>query len=92
MLTSSRFSQLVLDSTQNKDQGYIGVDTSQRALVGKTGTAHTVLRPGGKVIVDGEIYDARAEIGFIDKGEKVRVIQYGTSQLVVIKEEEESNE
>ena len=60
--------------------------------MGKTGTAHTVLRPGGKVIVDGEIYDARAEIGFIDKGEKVRVIQYGTSQLVVIKEEEESGE
>ena len=92
VLTSSRFSQFVLDSTQNKDEGYIGVETRQRDLVGKTGTAHTVLRPGGKVLVDGEIYDARSEIGFIDKGETVRVIQYGTGQLVVIKEEEESRE
>jgi len=88
VLTSSRFSQFVLDSTQNKDEGYIGVETRQRDLVGKTGMAHTVLRPGGKVLVEGEIYDARSEIGFVDKGEKVRVIQYGTSQLVVIKEEE----
>lgn len=88
LLTSKRFSQLVLDSTQQKDEGYIGVDTEMGSLVGKTGVASTVLRPGGKVEVDGEIYDARAEVGFIDKGEKVKVIQYGTSQLVVIKESE----
>ncbi|MFW5945099.1 MAG: NfeD family protein [Bacteroidota bacterium] len=88
LLTSTRFSQLVLESTQQKDEGYIGVDAEMKNLVGKTGVASTVLRPGGKVDIDGEIYDARAEIGFIDKGEKVKVIQYGTSQLVVIKEEE----
>jgi membrane-bound serine protease (ClpP class) len=87
-LTSSRFSRLVLDSTQQKDEGYIGVDSEQKKLVGKTGTAHTVLRPSGKVVVEGEIYDARSEVGFIDKGQKVRVIQYGTSQLVVLREEE----
>ena len=87
LLTSNRFSQLVLNSTQQKDEGYIGVDTEMKKLVGKTGVASTVLRPGGKVEVDGEIYDARAEVGFIDRGEKVKVIQYGTSQLVVIKEE-----
>ncbi|MCF8336158.1 MAG: nodulation protein NfeD [Bacteroidales bacterium] len=87
LLTSTGLSQLVLDSTQQKDEGYIGVDTGMKNLVGKTGIASTVLRPGGKVEVEGEIYDARAEVGFIDKGEKVKVIQYGTSQLVVIKEE-----
>ena len=88
MLTSSgRFSRLVLDSTQQKDEGYIGVDSQQKQLVGKTGTAHTVLRPGGKVVVDGEIYDARSEIGFIEKGEAVRIIDYGTSQLVVVRDE-----
>ena len=88
LLTSSgRFSRLVLDSTQQKDEGYIGVDSEQKQLVGKKGTAHTVLRPSGKVIVEGEIYDARSEIGFIDKGEAVKVIEYGTSQLVVIKDE-----
>jgi membrane-bound serine protease (ClpP class) len=88
LLTSSgSFSRLVLDSTQQKDEGYIGVDSQQKQLVGKTGTAHTVLRPGGKVVVEGEIYDARSEIGFIEKGEVVRVIEYGTSQLVVVRDE-----
>lgn len=88
MLTSSgRFSRLVLSSTQQTDEGYIGVDSAQKQLVGKKGTAHTVLRPGGKVIVEGEIYDARSEIGFIDKGEAVKVIEYGTSQLVVVRDE-----
>ena len=90
LLTSSgRFSQLVLDSTQQKDEGYIGVDSAQKQLVGKKGTAHTVLRPSGKVLVEGEIYDARSEIGFIDKGEAVQVIEYGTSQLVVVRDESE---
>ena len=87
LLTSTRFSQLVLDSTQQKDEGYIGVDSEMKNLVGKKGIASTVLRPGGKVEIEGEIYDARAEVGFIDKGEEVVVIQYGTSQLVVIKQE-----
>jgi len=87
LLTSTRLSQLVLDSTQQKDEGYIGVDSEMKNLVGKKGIASTVLRPGGKVEIEGEIYDARAEVGFIDKGEEVVVIQYGTSQLVVIKQE-----
>lgn len=85
MLTSRSFSRLVLDSTQQKDEGYIGVDSQQSSLVGKEGVAFTVLRPSGKVIVEGETYDAMSEIGYIDKGEKIKVISYGTSQLHVVK-------
>ncbi len=87
---SKAFSSLVLDSTQKKDEGYIGVDSEQTKLVGKTGIAYTVLRPSGKVEIEGEIYDARSEIGFIDKGEKVKVLSYGTSQLSVIKPDEDA--
>jgi membrane-bound serine protease (ClpP class) len=47
--------------------------------VSKTG----VLRPGGKVIIDDEVYDAVAETGFIDRGEDVIVVKVGTSQLYV---------
>ena len=85
VLTSNRFSSLVLDSVQNKDEGYISVDKEQKSLVGKTGVAYTVLRPGGKVNIDGEIYDAKSEIGFIDKGEKIKVISTSSSQLYVMK-------
>jgi len=85
VLTSKRFSRLVLDSVQNKDEGYISVDNKQKTLIGKTGVAYTVLRPGGKVNIEGEIYDAKSEIGFIDKGEKIKVISTSSSQLYVMK-------
>ncbi len=87
VLTSNRFSALVLDSVQNKEEGYVGVDKEQSTLVGKTGTSYTVLRPGGKVNIDGEIYDAKSELGFIEKGEEIKVIKAETSQLYVIKKQ-----
>jgi len=85
VLTSKRFSSLVLDSVQDKDEGYVSVSKEQKTLIGKTGDAYTVLRPGGKVKVEGEIYDAKSETGFIDKGEKVKVISTSSSQLYVMK-------
>ncbi|MFP4525118.1 MAG: NfeD family protein [Bacteroidales bacterium] len=88
ILTSPNFSRLVLDSVQNKDEGYIGVDSSYGLLVGKEGVAFTVLRPGGKVEIEGDVYDAVSEYGFIDKGEKIKVISYGTSQLHVVRPED----
>ncbi|MGM0498161.1 MAG: NfeD family protein [Bacteroidota bacterium] len=85
VLTSKRFSSLVLDSVQDKNEGYVSVDKKQKTLIGKTGVAYTVLRPGGKVNIEDEIYDAKSEIGFIDKGEKVKVISTSSSQLYVMK-------
>jgi membrane-bound serine protease (ClpP class) len=55
-------------------------------MIGKVGEAYTVLRPSGKVMVDGELFDAKAEIGFIDKGEEVKVIRDEAGQLYVIKQ------
>lgn len=66
-------------------EGYYSVPMAPSALVGKTGVAATVLRPSGKVIVDGEYYDAVSEKGFIDKGDQIVVRKYGSSQLYVIK-------
>ena len=40
------------------------------------------LRPSGKVIIDGEYYDAVADKGFIDKGDEVVVRRYGSFQLM----------
>ncbi len=66
-------------------EGFYSVPMAPIALVGRTGVAATVLRPSGKVIVDGEYYDAVAENGFIDKGVKIVVRKYGSSQLYVSK-------
>lgn len=83
LLTSSLFPHLALWDTQQKNDGYIGVDISYSGMIGITGTAYTVLRPSGKVEINGEIYDAKSEYGFIDKGESVKVVKYETGQLYV---------
>lgn len=70
---------------QADQEGYYSVPMEPDALVGKTGFAATVLRPSGKVIIDGEYYDAVADKGFIDKGDEVVVRRYGSFQLYVIK-------
>ncbi len=66
-------------------EGYYSVPMEPDELVGKTGVAATVLRPSGKVIVDGEYYDAVSERGFIDKDDEVVVRRYGSFQLYVVK-------
>lgn len=87
-LTSNAFSWIVLNSTEQKDEGYVSVDSTWKSLIGKTGVAFTNLRPSGKVEIDDETYDAKSEIGFIEKGQKVKVIDYRSGQVYVVKDEQ----
>jgi membrane-bound serine protease (ClpP class) len=80
---SGPFKNLALTTIQEVKEGYLNVDASFIAMKGKTGKSQTVLRPGGKVLIDGEVYDAVAVNGFIDRGEDIVVIKAGTSQLYV---------
>lgn len=84
-LATSMMSSMVLSAVQNKEDGYVGVDQKESSLIGETGTASTVLRPAGKVLIDDDIYDATALTGFIDKGEAIVVVKYETAQLFVRK-------
>jgi membrane-bound serine protease (ClpP class) len=52
-------------------------------LVGKKGIATTILRPSGKVEIDGENIDAVAAYGIIEKGMTVEVLRFENSQIVV---------
>ncbi|MBW6479055.1 MAG: nodulation protein NfeD [Bacteroidales bacterium] len=78
-------SALALNTVQDTTAGYSSVNVKMRDLMGKTGTAYTILRPSGKVEIDDDVYDATALTGYIDKGEQVKVIKYETSQIFVIK-------
>lgn len=82
-IKSSAFSRVSVQSVNSKEDGFMGVDMTSHSLVGKEGSAYTVLRPSGKVEIDGNVYDATAESGFIDKGEKILVVKYETAQLFV---------
>lgn len=53
------------------------------SLIGKEGTAATILRPSGKVRIEGEFYDGVSESGFIEKGQKVVVVRFENAQVYV---------
>jgi membrane-bound serine protease (ClpP class) len=56
---------------------------SLSALVGREGIAATVLRPSGKVIIDGTYYDGISESGFIERGARVTVVRSENAQVYV---------
>ena len=87
---SGPFKNLSLKTVQNVSDGYVSVETSIFSLKGKNGVAKTVLRPGGKILVEGEVYDAIAASGFIDKDEKIVVVKIEATQVYVEKLEDVS--
>ena len=59
------------------------VNPETHGLVGKTGTAMTVLRPSGRIIIENEMYDAVSNQGFIERGKNVIVVKFENMQLYV---------
>lgn len=67
--------KVVLTSAMTAGEGYVS-HAKDRGLVGKHGTTSTALRPSGKVVIDGKIYEASGANGlFIEKGEEVTVVR-----------------
>ena len=60
-----------------------------KQLIGRTGRAYSVLRPSGRVEIEGKIYDARAEEGYIEQDEQVKVTAFWSGQLYVRQAEDE---
>jgi membrane-bound serine protease (ClpP class) len=85
ILTTTTFGHLALNSVQNRDEGFSSSYKAYKDMLGKTGTAFTILRPAGKIKIGEDIYDATAETGYIEKGTPVKVCGYQTSQLIVKK-------
>ena len=85
LLTTGPLAKVALQTTQDTELGYISVDSEPMQFIGEIGIAETTLRPSGKILLNDEVYDAVAEIGMIDKGQKVKVIKYASGQLYVVK-------
>ena len=79
------FGDLALLTTQQSNEGYVSSDAHYTEMKGTEGIAFTMLRPAGKVEIEDQIFDAVAESGFIDRGEKIRVVKYENAQLIVRK-------
>lgn len=88
LFTNNTFgNKLALATEQKASEGYTVSQPEFDTLVGKEGIAETILRPSGKVRIGNDIYDAIALISYIEKGEKIRVIEHENSNLVVTKVE-----
>lgn len=73
-----------LNTEQKQEDGYVAVDLNlHKPLIGKEAVAATVLRPAGKIEVEGNIYDAVCENNFVEKGEKLKIIAFENAQFVV---------
>ncbi len=74
------FKRIALTDTQQSSHGY-SVNSTSKELIGKTGIAHTVLRPSGKVLIGDQVYDAFTRGDYIQKGEAIEVV--GTEGVTV---------
>ncbi|MCA5006329.1 NfeD family protein [Sphingobacterium bovistauri] len=84
LMRSSAFKRLVLDDEQRSETGYTS-SVPKLNLLNKDGVARTVLRPSGKIEIDGVWYDAVALDGFIDAGEAIYVEKHENYNLFVRK-------
>ena len=74
---------MALQKEQDIDDGYIGVPTDVARFLGKQGKALTVLRPAGKIEVEGTMLDAVSVHDFIDAGEPIVGTKYENTLLYV---------
>jgi len=84
-LDNPHLSKVMLTAEQRSSEGYVSFDDLS-GLVGVTGTARSMLRPAGKVDINGKLYDSVCEIGYINAGERVKVLRFETGQLYVVKQ------
>lgn len=87
ILQSSAFKKLVLADEQTAESGYTS-SVPKVNLIHRDGIAKTVLRPGGKIEIDGIWYDAVALDGFIEAGEAIYVEKHENYNLFVRKVED----
>lgn len=76
------FQNIALNETQEAAKGYTS-SAFPPDMIGQKGTAYTVLRPSGKVMIAGAVYDAYTRGDYVEKGDTVEVIATeGTSLRV----------
>ena len=83
LFESTLFGGLALNTVQDATEGYTVADARESALIGCRGTAATILRPAGKIVINGKTYDALAQTAYVEKGATVEVVDNENGSLVV---------
>lgn len=81
---SKLFKRMALEKKMTTKEGYTS-QTLAPELIGKKGTAYTVLRPSGKIRIDHDVYEATTRGEFIDKDDDIIVLSIEGNILKVKK-------
>jgi len=77
------FHLIALSSTQEVESGFIGIPQEITGLVGLMGITSTILKPSGKVTINGKNYDAVAVVGYLEPSTPVVVVRHEAGQVYV---------
>jgi membrane-bound ClpP family serine protease len=66
-----------------EDQEGFLASSFDSSLIGKEGTVSTELKPAGHILVEGKLYQAISETGFVSRGSAVKIVGGKGSHLIV---------
>lgn len=81
----SLFSHLILVGEQNSSEGYVAAESHSLPRPGESGKVLAVLRPSGKILLNGNVYDAMSKGLFIEKDSDIVVTEVEGSKVFVEK-------
>ena len=81
---SNYYKKLVVVEGQSSAEGY-SISKGYESLIGTTGICVTVLRPSGRIEINGKVYQAVSAGEFIEVGESVLISDTDENQIVVKK-------
>jgi membrane-bound serine protease (ClpP class) len=79
---SDRFLKLALHDNVSASDGFTA-STDFTSIVGKSGETVTPLRPAGKVLVDGKVYDVVTGGGFVEAKRTIKILSADGNKIVV---------
>lgn len=80
--TTNIFEKEILNTTNNKDRGF-NSKKDYKDLLGKEGVSKSILRPSGRVEIEGITYDCMADGDFIRSGVRVKVSDLKDRYIIV---------
>ena len=81
-MKSAVFNKISLQETFAASDGFTS-NFNTESLIGKQGTSYSVLRPSGKVMIDGTVYDAYSRGEYIEEMKHIEVIEQVGGSLKV---------
>ena len=77
------FQRLVLNTTEDVNDGFRSAPGEYESLLGKEGVAVTLLRPAGTALIDGEKVSVVTEGDYIEQNSRIRVTKVEGYRIVV---------